>query len=86
MAKVTPESLHPIHSRMGRAALRWTTQQLGEAAGLTASNIRKFEYGRGLGEDARRALIDALDAAGVDLLNGKRPGARLRTMPGEGGA
>ncbi len=77
MAEVTGKNLEPVHTRMGRAALDWSNDELGAACGLSASTIRKFESGRGASEKARRAMIDALEAEGVKLYNGGQPGARL---------
>lgn len=77
MAKVTIENLNPIHTRTGRACIGWRAQDLAEASGLTGPNVRKFESGGAVSEKARQAMIDALTGAGVELLNGKRHGARL---------
>jgi len=77
MAKVTAEGLDPIHIRAGRACIGWRTKDLAEASGLGGPLIRKFERTGSAGLSSRQAMIDALEAAGVELLNGKRHGARL---------
>jgi len=77
MAKVTIENLNPIHIRAGRACIGWRTKDLAEAATLGGPLIRKFERTGLAGQSAKQAMIDALERAGVELLNGNRPGARL---------
>jgi len=77
MPTVKAETLNPIHTRAGRACLNWSINDLSKHSGQTASNIKKFESGRQVSEKARQALIDTLLEAGVELLNGKRYGARL---------
>ena len=81
MAKVTAASLQPVHTRTGRACLDWSNSKLGEAAGLSPAAIRKFESDRGASEAAKQSMIDALEAAGVVLYNGGKPGARLMGKP-----
>ena len=77
MSKVSAEILDPIHTRAGRACLNWSINDLATHSGQTASNIKKFESGRSVSENARQAMIVALEQSGVELLNGKRHGARL---------
>lgn len=77
MAKVTAENFAPVHARTGRAVIDWNTKKLADAAGVSLSLVLKFESGRGASSKARQAMIDALTGAGVELLNGKRHGARL---------
>lgn len=81
MAKVTPDNLTHLHTRTGRALLQWSTTELGAKADSSAANVRKFEAGRPVSESVRKAFIDALEGAGVELLNGNRPGARLNAAP-----
>ena len=77
MAKVTSANLEPVHTRTGRACLDWSNIELGEASGLSAAAIRKFESGRGASDKAKDAMIEALESSGVKLFNGGQPGARL---------
>ena len=81
MAKVGADNLTHFHTRAGRALLQWSTADLAEKAGSTAANVRKFEAGRNVSEGVRQALVDALEDAGIELLNGKRPGARYKSAP-----
>lgn len=69
-----------IQSRMARAALGWTTQNLADHAGVGVNTVVRFEAG----EDARMSSVDkirqALEAAGVIFIaeNGDGPGVRLK--------
>lgn len=67
---------------MARAALRWTTQRLAEAAAVGINTVNRFEDG----QDARLSSVDkmrsALEAAGIIFLgdgqlNDGGPGVRL---------
>ena len=78
MAKVTAENLNPIHVRAGRACIGWRSKDLAEAASLGGPLVRKFERTGLGGLSAKQAMIDALEANGVELLNGNRHGARLK--------
>ena len=78
MAKVTTENLNAIHVKAARACIGWRTKDLAEAAGLGGPLVRKFERTGLAGEKSKQAMIDALEAAGVELLNGGRSGARLK--------
>lgn len=80
MAKVTPKTLTHHHTRAGRALLQWTTTDLGREAESSAANVRKFEAGGSVSEAVRENFINALQEAGVELLNGNRPGARLMSV------
>ena len=69
-----------IQSRMARAALGWTTQNLADEAGVGVNTVVRFESG----EDARMSSVDkirqALEKAGVIFIaeNGDGPGVRLK--------
>jgi transcriptional regulator with XRE-family HTH domain len=55
---------------MARAALKWSTQELAERAGVGVNTVNRFEDG----QDARVSSVDkmreALEAAGVEFING----------------
>lgn len=55
---------------MARAALKWSTQELAEKAGVGVNTVNRFEDG----QDARMSSVDkmraALEAAGVEFING----------------
>jgi transcriptional regulator with XRE-family HTH domain len=64
---------------MARAALRWGVRELAQKAGVTASTVSRIEKGA----EARQSTIDALrrtlEAAGVEFINGDRPGVCMRS-------
>ena len=61
---------------MARAALKWSTQELAERADDGVNTVNRFEDG----QDARVSSVDkmraALEAAGVEFINGT--GVKLR--------
>ncbi len=73
MAVLSPEAC-----RAARALLGWTVRDLGERSGISFETISKYENGRAMREANKATLAGVFDAAGVDILNGNAPGARLR--------
>ncbi len=73
----------PVQSKMARAALGWTTQDLAENAAVGVNTVNRFETG----QDARLSSVEkmkaALESAGVIFIaeNGEGPGVRLRKTP-----
>jgi transcriptional regulator with XRE-family HTH domain len=65
---------------MARAALEWTTADLGKRAGVGANTVNRFETG----QDSRISTVEkmraALESAGVEFIaeNGGGAGVRLR--------
>jgi predicted transcriptional regulator len=65
---------------MARAALAWTTADLGHHASVGANTVNRFEGG----QDARLSSVEkmrrALEAAGVEFIaeNGGGAGVRLK--------
>ena len=61
---------------MARAALKWSTQDLAQKAGVGVNTVNRFEDG----QDARVSSVDkmrtALEGAGVEFLNST--GVKLR--------
>ena len=84
MAGVTYKNLAPVHTRTGRACIDWSGKDLADRAGLTLAVVKRFESGRGAGDGAKQAMIDALERAGVKLYNGGRHGARLMKPNSDG--
>lgn len=76
LANLTPEAC-----RAARALLGWTVRELGERTGIAFETISKYENGRPMRDANKAALAVVFDAAGVDILNGDAPGARLRGVP-----
>ncbi len=73
--------MKPAQARMARAALNWSLEKLGEAAGVHRNTISNFETGRYGGDPEKiAAMRSALEAAGVIFVeeNGQGPGVRLR--------
>lgn len=64
--------------RAGRALVNWTVRKLAEKAGIHRNTVTNIETERSSGDDATLAAIRAaLEKAGVEFTNGKRPGVRL---------
>jgi transcriptional regulator with XRE-family HTH domain len=64
--------------RAARGLIRWSQQELADAAGISIATIRLFEAEKG---DQRRSTLklirQALEAEGVEFTNGDQPGVRL---------
>jgi transcriptional regulator with XRE-family HTH domain len=73
MANLTPEAC-----RAARAILGLTVRDLEARSGIAFATISKFENGRPMREANKAKLSEVLEAAGVEILNGNAPGARLR--------
>jgi transcriptional regulator with XRE-family HTH domain len=74
MRKITPPQC-----RAARALLDWSQKHLAGAAAVGVSTIYDFERDRRwISEEAETAIRQALEKAGVEFTNGKRPGVRLR--------
>ena len=68
--------------RAARALLEWSQEDLARASGITKKTIADFE--RGATTPRRQSLkqfVVALEAAGIEFLDGGRPGVRLRGKP-----
>jgi predicted transcriptional regulator len=71
-------TLSRAQCRAARALLEWSQEELAQHASVTQKTIADFE--RGATTPYARTItkiIDALELAGVELLNGGAPGARL---------
>jgi transcriptional regulator with XRE-family HTH domain len=71
------QKMEAVQLRMARAAIGWGVRELAEKAGVTANTVSRIE----LGADAKQSTIDAirraLEAAGVEFINGEKPGVRV---------
>jgi transcriptional regulator with XRE-family HTH domain len=70
----------PAQCRAARALLDWSQQTLADAAGVGVVTVRQFEAGVGSPRSTTtEALMDRLEAAGVEFFagNGAGPGVRL---------
>ncbi len=66
--------------------LDWTEVKLAEAAGIGTSIVTSFERsGRAVAAGAVHAMQRALEAAGVEFLDGEEPGVQLRKGGPSGG-
>ena len=73
----------PIQSRMARAGLGWGIRELARAAKVSVDTVVRFERGEELKERTVEALQRAFEAAGLEFMNGDRPGLRLGTRAAE---
>jgi transcriptional regulator with XRE-family HTH domain len=67
--------------KAARALLGWSQERLAEMAGVSVPTVKRLEAASGpLGgrQDTGRKLRGALERAGIDFINGKQPGVRLR--------
>lgn len=68
--------------RSARTALRWTTQDLADRAGVTARTIKRFESVNDIPPSRSSTLLDvrkALESAGIEFIGSPtdRPGIRF---------
>ena len=54
-----------------------SSRDLGEKSGVAFETINKFENGRPMRESTKAKLALVLEGAGIEILNGDAPGARL---------
>jgi len=68
-----------MQCRAARALLDWTQPDLAEASGLSLTTVVDYESGRRrVSTEAADRMRAALEAAGIEFTNGKRPGVRMR--------
>jgi transcriptional regulator with XRE-family HTH domain len=70
--------LTPHACRAARALLQLSVRELGEKAGVGFVAVSAFENGRAMRETNKAKLVAVFEAAGVEILNGDAPGARMR--------
>lgn len=73
MPNLTPEAC-----RAARALLGLTVRDLETRSGVPFATISKFENGRPMRDGNKAKLAEVFEAAGVEILNGNAPGARMR--------
>jgi transcriptional regulator with XRE-family HTH domain len=67
--------------KAARALLEWSQEDLASASGVSMPTVGRLEARGGeLGgrDETATKIVAALEAAGVEFTNGKRPGVRLR--------
>ena len=76
----TPRSmLAPVQSRAARALVGWSQTGLAAASNLSLGTIRDFETARRVPLiNNLSAVRRALEGAGVEFIDGDRPGVRMR--------
>jgi transcriptional regulator with XRE-family HTH domain len=75
LAELTSELI-----RAARALLRWEQRHLAEASGVSLPTIKRLESQRGTLRAhgvTVMAIRRALEAAGIEFINGGQPGVRL---------
>jgi transcriptional regulator with XRE-family HTH domain len=71
--------MSPHQCRAARGLLDMSQSLLAEAAGLSLSTVVGYErQRRRVSDESIAAMKAALEAAGVQFTNGKRPGVRMR--------
>ena len=63
---------------MARAATGLGVRELAQAAKVSPNTITRLERGETLHQRTLAAIQRALEAAGVEFINGNQPGVRLR--------
>ena len=75
-------SLSPAQCRAARALLSWSQEELVRHSKITKKTIADFERGATTPRQQTLAkILAALEAEGIEFLNGNRPGVRLRKKP-----
>ncbi len=71
--------LTPAQSRAARAFVQWSQSKLAAASNLSLGTIRDFETARRVPLiNNLSAVRRALEGAGVEFIDGDRPGVRIR--------
>jgi transcriptional regulator with XRE-family HTH domain len=67
--------------RAARAFLDWSVRDLGKKAKVHFNTVHAIERGKSIGKpDTMAAIRKALEKAGVEFTNGKRPGLRFAKL------
>ena len=83
-------SITASQCRAARAMLDWSSEELGEAAGVDLADLASFESGQsGFDRQLSDRLCAALEKAGISFIDNNQtsaaggPGLRLLKSPGE---
>jgi transcriptional regulator with XRE-family HTH domain len=76
-----------LQIRSARAALRWTSKQLAERAGVASRTVKRFEQIDAIPPSRSATLVNlqkALEAAGIEFVGTPEdgPGIRVRSKRG----
>jgi transcriptional regulator with XRE-family HTH domain len=69
--------MRAVQIRMARAAVGWGVRELAKRAGITANTVTRIENGADAKQSTMDRLRHALEAAGIEFINGDQPGVRL---------
>jgi ribosome-binding protein aMBF1 (putative translation factor) len=79
LQKVTTGKMIKGQWQAARALIGWSQSDLAEKVGVALLTIKRLEAGHAAVSDSVRARSQgALEAAGVEFTNGRRPGVRMR--------
>ena len=70
--------INRVQCRMARAALELSVRDLATMAKVATDTITRLEAGKTLKPRTVEAIQLALEKAGVEFTNGKKPGVRLK--------
>ena len=70
--------------RAARAVLRWSSADLVERANVSPNTVAKIEGDEDVRKSTLAKVQATLEAAGVEILNGNSPGARLKPKQQDG--
>jgi transcriptional regulator with XRE-family HTH domain len=70
----------PVQCRMARAALNIGVRELAEAAKVSTNTVTRLEAGEALKPRTVEAMQRALEAAGVEFLNGSGVKLKARAL------
>lgn len=62
--------MNPMQSRMARAALGWSVSDLAAASHVGRATVARYELGQNVQPDRVQAMRRALEAAGVQFVDG----------------
>ena len=72
-------TLRPAQCRAARALLNWSQEDLVRHSTITKKTIADFERGATTPRpQTLDQILAAFEAAGIEFLNGNRPGVRIR--------
>lgn len=69
--------LTPAACRAGRGLLKWGVRDLAKAAGMSPNTVVLYERGEAASAATVDRIVEAFNAAGVEITNGDGTGARL---------
>jgi transcriptional regulator with XRE-family HTH domain len=65
--------------KAARGLVGWTVRELGTKAGVHWNTVSAIELGKSGGRpETLKAIQRALERGGVEFINGKRPGVRMK--------